>query len=204
MKKTILLSVIVLFTSITVFAKKQNYIPIEIFLKTGEVKNGYAERLNSGYDDYVSFKKNEGAEVEKIESFKIKKMAYKIDGKIYEYWFLNCYKGWGQKKIGNPKWLNLIKEGYVNLYKFNTQMNVGFGSISSSNFTDYYCLREQEGEKAAKWISAVAGANNNQMFRAKAPLYFADYPELAKKIKDKEYKWNDLYEVIDIYNKWKQ
>jgi hypothetical protein len=46
--------------------------------------------------------------------------------------------------------------------------------------------------------------NNNQAFKAKAPLYFSDYPELAEKIKNKEYTWKNLEEVVDIYNEWAQ
>jgi hypothetical protein len=44
--------------------------------------------------------------------------------------------------------------------------------------------------------------NNNQHFRAKAPLYFEDYPELAEKIKSKEYTWKDIETVVNEYNKW--
>jgi hypothetical protein len=77
------------------------------------------------------------------------------------------------------------------------------GSIyntTTAGFLDYFVIRE--GEPAGKMIANIAGANNNQTFRAKAPLYFSDYPELAEKIKSKEYRWKDLIPVVREYNKW--
>jgi hypothetical protein len=41
-----------------------------------------------------------------------------------------------------------------------------------------------------------------QRHSTKAPLFFADYPELAEKIKNKTYTWKNLEEVVDIYNQW--
>lgn len=46
------------------------------------------------------------------------------------------------------------------------------GSIygtGTAGFLDYFVMRD--GEPAAKMIANVSGANNNQTFRAKAPLY---------------------------------
>jgi hypothetical protein len=70
----------------------------------------------------------------------------------------------------------------------------------TATYYDYYIIRD--GEPAAKLIATVSSLNNNQFFRTKAPLYFADYPELAKKIADKVYTWKNIKEVVDIYNEW--
>jgi hypothetical protein len=79
-------------------------------------------------------------------------------------------------------------------------MQSGSNGLNTAGFLDYYCIRD--GEVAAKLICQVSGANNNQTFRAKAPLYFEDYPELAAKIESKEYTWRDLVPVVQEYNKW--
>ena len=51
-------------------------------------------------------------------------------------------------------------------------------------------------------IANISTMNNNQTFRAKAPLYFEDYAELAAKIKSKEYTWKDMTTVVKEYNQW--
>jgi hypothetical protein len=94
-----------------------------------------------------------------------------------------------------------VERGIATLYVIGTVMQ---GSISNPNskagFQDYFIIRA--GEPAAKMIANIAGANNNQTYRAKAPLYFADYPELAEKIKSKEYTWRDILTSVKEYNVW--
>jgi hypothetical protein len=51
-------------------------------------------------------------------------------------------------------------------------------------------------------IANISTMNNNQTFRAIAPLYFEDYAELAAKIKSKEYTWQDMATVVKEYNQW--
>ncbi|MEN8139563.1 MAG: hypothetical protein ABFR62_14170 [Bacteroidota bacterium] len=201
MKKGILF-ILMLVLSVNLFAGK-NYYKAELLLKSGDVKQGYANWVAGNNDEFVYYKGAKKEKAQKIEAVKIDKIIFDFDGDKVELKQLKVYKGWSQKKIKGPIWLETVQEGIVTLFVVTSELQGGkdFGGFrGSATFHDYYCIRE--GEPAAKWISAVSTGNNNQMFRAKAPLYFADYPELAKKIKDKEYRWKDLTTVIDLYNNW--
>jgi len=182
--------------------KAKEYYEASIYLKDGTIKNGLAKIVETETDEYVSFKKNDKSEVERIEAIKVNNLVYTIEDKKYEYVFLKVYRGWKQEETRGPIWLEVVDKGVATLYVTTTVLytRVGTPSQGSGTFHDYYIIRK--GEPAAKIIATIATANNNQTFRAKAPLYFSDYPELATKIRNKEYTWKNLEEVVDIYNKW--
>ena len=192
---------IIVCISVSTFAAK-NFYQASIYLNNGTTKNGLTSFVEFESGDYVYFKANDDSEVEKIESIQINKIIYTFDEDKYEYMYLKVYKGWKQKEIKGPIWLEVVKKGIATLYVARTVVEGGVmpGSKTSAGFRDYYIMRD--GEPAAKLYATISTANNNQTFRAKAPLYFADYPELANKIKNKEYTWKNLDEVVDIYNNW--
>jgi hypothetical protein len=39
-------------------------------------------------------------------------------------------------------------------------------------------------------------------FKKNASFYFGDYKELAEKIKNSEYQFNDLIKIVGLYNEW--
>ena len=168
-----------------------------IVFADGKSKSGLVEATLS---DYVLFKGSEKAEVEKIESSLLKSVSIQGKDEVREYYYLKVYLGWGQKRISDPMWLKVVEKGTVTLFVNHTTMRGSFYNTTQAGFSDYYCIRA--GEPAAKMIANIASLNNNQTFRAKAPLYFADYPELAGKIKSKEYTWRELTIVVKEYNKW--
>lgn len=157
-------------------------------------------------NDFMHFKLSEKSEPEKIATETIKTVIYLEDDNktpTVEYDRLKVYLGWKQEKISDDYgWCQVVERGIATLYVVTSKMQ---GSIYTENagtatFHDYFIIRE--GEPAAKMIANVSSANNNQTFKAKAPLYFSDYPELAKKIELKEYTWKDLVPVVQEYNKW--
>jgi hypothetical protein len=159
--------------------------------------------VETSFDKEVRFKSSEASEPEKIPSEKLKTIAFlKEDGKTstFEYDYIKVYLGWGQKRISDYGWFEAVQRGVATLYLKRSSMRGSIYNTNSVEFLDYYIIRD--GEPAAKLISNVAGINSNQTFRAKAPLYFADYPELAEKIKSKEYTWRVLGTVVKEYNKW--
>lgn len=201
MKKSILI-IIISILAVNLYGKEKFY-EAELHFKNGETKNGYAALLHGMPGKFVMFKPDLDAKESKIESTKLNKVVYRNNNKELVYVQLKIYKGWAQKKIIGPVWAELVKKGHASLYVTTTEVKsgAGFGGfIHSSTFHDYYCIRP--GEAAAKIVSAVAAANNNQTFKAKASAYFEDYKELAQKIKKKEYKWRDLETVVDLYNEW--
>lgn len=194
MNKVLFLLVVLLTHSS--FAQKKFY-EATISFQDGTSKTGLAESFFGG--TYIAFKSSNNSAEEKLETSGIKGISYKIDNEIREYHQLKTYLGWGQKRIGGPTWLQVIEKGIVTLYVKKTTLS-GVNQLNSAGFLDYYCIRP--GEEAAKWISAVSTMNNNAHFKAKAPLYFEDYPELAAKIKSKEHTWKDIVPVVQEYNKW--
>ncbi|HEX8041250.1 MAG TPA: hypothetical protein VF490_19010 [Chryseosolibacter sp.] len=195
------ITVILLFIlGTTAYAEK--YDDGKIVLTDGTSRAGLVE-TSMGLD-FVRFKSSKDAEAEKIASEKIKTIIYFEDDKKTteaEYDRIKVYLGWKQERISDFGWLQVVERGIATLYVRGTQMQGSvYNANSKANFLDYFIIRD--GEPAAKMIANVAGANNNQTYRAKAPLYFADYPELAEKIKTKEYTWKDLLTSVKEYNTW--
>lgn len=194
MKKIALLFIV--FLSFSAYGK---YYDATILFRDGKSKTGLVDSPFGG--DFIFFKASENATEEKLEAAAIKSITFTIKGEKTEYHQLKVYLGWGQKRISNEAmWLAVVEKGTATLYVNRTSMQGSIYSTTSAGFEDYYCLRE--GEPAGKLICQISTMNNNQTFRAKAPLYFADYPELAAKIKSKEYNWRDLTTVVQEYNKW--
>jgi hypothetical protein len=163
----------------------------------GKSKKGLVESTLG--TDYILYKSSADSKEEKIESTTVSKLIFNIKDEKREFHLLKVYLGWGQKRISDPMWLKVVESGVATLYVNRTTMSSQDG-LNSAGFLDYYIIRA--GEPAAKMIANVSSANNNQTFRAKAPLYFEDYPELAEKIKSKEYTWKDLTLTVQEYNQW--
>lgn len=200
MRKTFI--VLFLFTFSIVANAAQNYENGKLIFTDGASRTGLVE-TNLG-EDFIRFKSSKDAPVEKIASEKIKTIVYlKQDNITTEIEFdrIRVYLGWKQIEISDYGWYQVVERGIVTLYMNITSMQVSIQLPNSiAEFEDYFVIRE--GEPAAKMIAKIADANNNQAFRAKAPLYFSDYPELAQKIESKEYTWKDLLTTVREYNKW--
>ena len=69
--------------------------------------------------------------------------------------------------------------------------------------TFWYCLRP--GEEVATMVSWTFNTqvNKNNIFRKNAPKYFKDNPTLSNKIENREYKHEDIIQVVEEYNNWK-
>src|SRR5688572_14552247 len=163
----------------------------------GKSRTGLVESPFGG--SYVLFKASKEAAEEKLQNYRVASIQFTIEGKKKEYHQMKVYLGWGQKRISDPMWFEVVEKGTVTLLVNQTTLS-GANEMNKAGFQDYYCIRK--GEVAAKLIAQVSSMNNNQTFRAKAPLYFQDYPELAAKIESKEYTWKDLVPVVQEYNKW--
>jgi len=198
------LPIYLLLFTISLSSAAKDFYDAELFYLDGSSKVGLADMIEDGGDNSIKFRSEEDASVEIIESETLSKIVYTIDNEKYEYNRLKVYTGWKQENTTDEAgWLQVVQKGIATLYINQTVMysrNQYGQATGSATFKDYYIIRE--GEIAAKLIATISTLNNNQTFKAKAPLYFSDYPELAEKIKDKSYTWKDLFEVVDIYNEW--
>jgi hypothetical protein len=186
------------------FLKGQEVFRAELFFNNDTVKKGYAKMFIYNQDKVIHFKQNMEDPFTSIDANELKKIIYYSKNDTSEYHHLKGYLGIKQQKMSRDVWFKPVIKGYVTLYTIPVTMetSTGFGINHSSSFTfiDYYCIRS--GEPAAKYISAVASINSNCVFLKYAPLYFADYPELAQKIRNKVYTYKDLETVVNEYNKW--
>lgn len=200
--KKFLLPLFLCFCFITTSFASDPVLKASVYLKDGSVRQGLASNVLAESGEFILFKATEKAKAEKIESNLVKSIVYTIDDEKYEMMYIKVYAGWKQVEIKGPIWLQVVKKGYASLYVTTTvfQPSALNTTTGSATFHDYYIIRESE--PAAKLYATISTLNNNQTFKAKAPLYFADYPELAEKIKNKTYTWKNLEEVVDIYNQW--
>lgn len=132
---------------------------------------------------------NEGTEsttFKLIKGYKNAKNKKAVDGilaeKVLELDNISLYKAF---------MINTMQSGPGGAYKF-TSIDVF-----------WYCKRPNE--DVATVVSWVFNSqvNKNNIFRKNAAEYFKDYPELAKKIDDRQLKHDDIIEVVTQYNTWK-
>lgn len=119
---------------------------------------------------------------------------------IYER--VKAYKNAKNKKIANDDvFLELVYKG-ENIKLYHAFQN---GSYVKNVATDeyFFCLRP--GEEAAYIVSWIFGGqvNKNAIFRKVGGDYFKDYPQLYQKIKNREYKYKDIVQVVLDYDNWK-
>ncbi len=121
----------------------------------------------------------------------------------------------GYKNANNKKAIDGIKAEKIldlptiTLYRVysSSSMTVkqgggGYGNVDVSD-TFWYCKRPNEDVATVVSWTFNTQVNKNNIFRKNAAEYFKDYPELSKKIKDKDYKHDDILEVVEKYNDWK-
>lgn len=160
-----------------------------IVYKNGRTRTGLIE---SKLGEVVRFKPWMQAEEEKINSNTLKGVILKTDSgrQVREYHYLPT----NLKKNAESSWLKLVEKGVVSLYV--TESVSHHDGVDQFTTEDFLCLRE--GETALQ----VASYNSNHIFHLKAPQYFGDYPQLAEKIKSKQYLWHDLQNIVKKYNEW--
>ncbi|MDD4972440.1 MAG: hypothetical protein PHT07_23670 [Paludibacter sp.] len=207
MKRSIWLVVLIMLASMAF--SQRTYNKAAVYMNDGSVKTSKFAILWGETDKYLYCADKDERNPTKIPSDSARKIVYFYENEKVTYDRLKVYKGWAQKNIGKDAvWLNRLDSGVVRLYSIYTELSAP-GTMTNAmitnwggkaKFTDYYLIRDNE--PAAKLYATISSLNNNQTFKAKAPLYFVDYPELAEKITNKEYTWKNLKEVVKIYNEW--
>jgi hypothetical protein len=176
------------------FVNAEKFSKGKVIYNDGKSKTGFIE---SSWNKTIQFKTSETATAEKINVDDLKTVVYfNDDGTTDE---LDRVKRYGLfNKLTDYEWLHVAERGAVTIYVIGTTM----GKISGpkASFTDYYAIRE--GELGAKMICSVSSGNPNSVFRNRAPVYFADYPELAEKIKSKLYTYKTIMLAVREYNNW--
>lgn len=197
------MSLMMLFSSSSL---KGQFFSAKIIFQDGKEKNGLVKYPKKADEKFIQFKQSESAEKEKIESPSIKIIKFHTEEGDFEMENVKTFIGWKLDKVSEPIFLTVLERGYATLYTTyspDTRNHTPNGSFNIPGNTYWLCYRE--GEKAATMVS-MNFPNNlapSKIMQKQAPMYFKDYPELAKKIENKEYKWEDIIIVVKEYNKWK-
>lgn len=170
-----------------------DYLKATVVLVDGNTRMGLVD-LELG--NVVLFKVSENADVEEIKSSTIKSMSIQKGSELAKYCYVKVYEGLTQKRVSKEAvWLKVVEKGKATLFMHSLPQGT-----TNKEIIEYYALRD--GEPAAKLIDQESAINANQIFWAKAPLYFEDYPKLASKIAAKKYTSKDLVHVVKEYNEW--
>ena len=186
-------------------AYSAKFIPAELRFVDGKVVKGYATFPDKPTDKSISFKSNDKAEAVSYESELLKTLRYFFDDGTVEFDRIMIFPSLlSSKKMAGPYWLEVIERGNATLYfALREGATIVRSGVASTESADkfWYCMRPNE--PAAKVISWVIGSvNANETFKREGQKYFKDYPELAQKIKDKTYKYDQIVETVKEYNKW--
>lgn len=185
---------------------KDKFSEITITMKDGQIKLGKVKHpydLNKKIKLLLDSGEKETVDINLIDGVVIKN-EYGGNNSFKNVYY---YNNTGTKIHKKPKLMLVVMKGILTVYFDNgvsyTNM-MSYGMIASTNYNNYYALRE--GEDAAKLISGYVNgqANPNVLFKMFASRYFEDYPELSKKIKDKVYKYDDILKVCNEYINWKK
>jgi hypothetical protein len=179
-------------------------VPCTIYMEDGTTKVGLVEfPLKSGANS-ITLKM--GDTKEKIDLDDVKKVAFKatVFSMPSEFYNMPVYNFNGKKIQKKKQMLKLVVSGpkvslYTGTYDWSGFSNSGggFQSFSYSGAT-YYAIRP--GEPAATLLHEDFGVNKNADFKLYASRYFADYPEMVEKIKNKELTYDKIYDAISMYN----
>lgn len=188
-------------TSLKISGGKE--VPCMVYMEDGTTKAGLVDfPLKSGAKS-ITLKIS--GEKEKIDLDNVTKLEFRFN--LYStttYYSMHVYNFNGKKIQKNKQMLQLALSGakmslYTGTYDWSGYANSGGGFQSFSySGTTYYAIKP--GEPAATLLHEDFGVNPNADFKLYAGRYFADWPELAEKIKNKELKYDKIYEVITMYN----
>jgi len=198
------LLILIIFALISTTTNAADYIPVKLIDTNGKEQTGYAKRIGANPVKHVLFKATKNAKKQRIPSDNLKKIIYSYPDAKVEYDRLRMYNRPLSKKPSKKMyWVKVIKRDYLTIYYVrekaqNHNMNPHLTTRTEGGYWVFY----REGEDAATIVSLGKVLNGNSVFRFSAQRYFKDYPELAAKIKKKEYKWKDIDEVAELYNKW--
>jgi hypothetical protein len=131
----------------------------------------------------------------KTKVYKKKGAEFKV---IDENWICKIITGKASLYLGGEEYG--IKEVKVEDEKTKEKVKVKKMQVVSKEI-NHYLKRSNEDYPVLVSVSSNAlSAGYNAFFKEYGVYYFSDNPEIAKKIEDKEYKYDDIEKVVDLYN----
>lgn len=135
----------------------------------------------------------------KTKEYKKKGTEFKI---VKEKWLCKTMNGKASLYLGGEEYG--IKEVKVKDEETNEKIKEAKMQVVSKQ-VNHYLKRSSEDYPILVSVSSNAlSAGYNAFFKHFGVYYFSDSPEIAKKIEDKEYKYDDIEKVVNLYNAKRQ
>lgn len=173
----------------------------------GEILTGYLSLPKSTTDKSIDFKVSEKSKEREIKSDSVRLISIHTKGGVPS----------SLERIQITKkekgYAILLVEGFANLYLAGEGISVNkegkfspYSSfVSGRDLPTFSYLALRKNEKVATIIGVTSNSPTvfglNNTFRVYASKYFSDYPELVKRIDNKEFTHDDIEKVVKIYNK---
>lgn len=196
MKKSLLVTVLVLLFATSLEAKREEGVIITIN-ETINAELIIPYHLLEKQPNYKAMQRgiryvdNEGKK-RRVKPSDVIRFEFDSNGKSYKMVSMRGKEGAGMVLGLRKNFFALeLVSGNVKLYKMVYE-DKNFSSDSFTTDHERYIL-ERDG------ILKVPHAIN---FRNEMVAYFAEYPALVEKIQSKEYRYSDLEKIVNDYNRW--
>jgi hypothetical protein len=189
------------------FGFAQKYFPGSIIKINGDTIKCYIRIPKYADDKTVDYRNSEKSFERTIKSDSVRLIAIQTKGGA-----INTLERIQLTKKSKG-FVILLIEGYVSLYVAGEGISANKDGEFAPN-TSYFSGRDlptfnylaiRKSEKVATILAVTSSSptafGQNNTFRVFASKYFADYPELVKRIDKKEFSHDDVEKVVKIYNK---
>lgn len=220
--QVLVLAILTCVFSISTFAQNYEDLPFVkgvVYLENGEVLESEVGLLDKDAK-HVFVKEANSSIPRKYLNNEVLKVEYLIDDEIHKFDKLE----FARKKKTTIRWAELLVDGPAKLYKTTSVIKqsgspshkmdakgnmVPWGGLwIGAKFVesfDWFCIREGEDKYtlvAMDIQGALAAGGYERSFRTFSAKYFSDYEALAKDIKGKKYKIEEIEKLVERYNEW--
>jgi hypothetical protein len=208
--RTIRLTLIFLFIVYVSFARK--FQKGTIVMENYEIKEGFVIIPKSNNDKNISFKLDLNSDEITIPSVEIKSISVQSsNGDKYEFERLYTAFKPNIKKHKEKYWVILCSTGYLNLYEgaFSYESDE-YGNVyivdyeGNNNLASFNFFIKKKDEDVAIYFATTSPSPTffglNHTLRKNASNYLSDYPDLVKRINNKEFTHKDISKIIETYN----
>ena len=183
----------------------QRFIKAVIFQHDGTQINCLA-RLPDASEKTIRFKIDENSKTQKLKSKDIKTVCYYLSGdKTLEIEYLRYISffemSYIRQEVFAAEWVEVLVRGDMMLYYI---LESSLSGQRKYNVYHYYVKRENE--EYATEIAYVRYVKDFLIYRMEAGDYFADAPEIERKIDYREegYTPKDIVNIVQEYNAFKK
>lgn len=173
-----------------------------VTLKNGETIKGSVDYPVYANEKKLKIKTDKNRTVKREES---KEVVWTSGTASTRFKLIKDYKNAKNKKVENEILAEKILElDNISLYKAFAINTMSSGPGGAYKFTSidvfWYCKRPSEDIATVVSWTFNSQVNKNNAFRNNAAEYFKDNPEIARKIENKQYKHEDLIQIVEEYN----